>query len=333
MVVLLEIDELNRRNIMKRIGLITFTLTAAALFAACGAPAGNAPAANNSKTAPANAAAKPAAAAPTKEALMTLEKGGWEAWKNRDTKWSEENYSAKGVGFSSTGRQDKAAMIKAMADAKCDIKSYSLSDDNMRMIGPDVAVLTFKGTQDGTCDGKKVPAAVWASSVYIREGDKWKALIYMENPVVDPNAKPGPPAPPATAAKKEEAKPADAKPDALTDALMAVEKAGWDAWVARDAKGIESIMGKDFMYVSGKGPLDRAAAIKNWADPKCEGLAYTFHDPASISLSADVALVTYHAATKGKCDGVAMPAGFWVASFSQKEGGAWKNAFYTDIPG
>lgn len=314
---------------MKRISLITLTLALAALFAACGAPAGNnTPAANNANAA--NAATKPVAAAPTKEALMTLEKGGWEAWKNRDAKWSEENYSSKGVGFGKTGRQDKAAMIKAMSEAKCDIKSYALSDDNMRMIGPDVAVLTFKGTQDGTCDGKKVPAAVWASSVYIREGDKWKALLYMENAVVDPTAKPAAPAA-AAPAKKEEAKPADAKPDALTDALMAVEKTGWDAWVARDAKGVESVMGKDFQYVSGKGVMDRGAALKNWSEPKCEGLAYTFHDPASISLSADVALVTYHAAVKGKCDGAALPAGFWVASFSQKEGDAWKNAFYTDI--
>lgn len=319
---------------MKRINLLAITLAIAALLAACGAPAANnTPAANNANATNSNTnTAKPVAAAPTKDALMTLEKAGWEAWKNRDTKWSEENYSSKGIGFGKEGRLDKAAMIKSMAAAKCDIKSFTLSDDNMRMIGPDVAVLTFKGTQDGTCDGKKVPANVWASSVYIREGDKWKALLYMENAVVDPKAKPAAPAA-APAAKKDEAKPADAKPDALTDALMAVEKAGWDAWVSRDAKAVEAVMGKDFQYASGKGVLDRAAAIKNWAEPKCEGLAYTFHEPASISLSADVALVTYHASTKGKCDGVAMPAGFWVASFSQKEGDAWKNAFYTDIPG
>jgi hypothetical protein len=155
----------------------------------------------------------------------------------------------------------------------------------------------------------------------------------MENAVVDPNAKPAavPAAAPA-AAKKDETKPADAKPDALTDALMAVEKSAWDAWVARDAKAVEAVMGKDFQYAGGKGVMDRAASIKNWSEPKCEGLAYTFHDPAAISLSADVALVTYSADTKGKCDGVAMPPGFWVASFSQKEGDVWKNAFYTDVP-
>jgi Domain of unknown function (DUF4440) len=315
---------------MKRISLITFALGAAALFAACGAPADNKPAANNTNAANANAAAKPAAAAPTKEALMAIEKASWEAWKTRDPKWNQEYLSDKAVGFSMTaGRQDKAAMIKAFGDAKCDIKSYSFSDDTMKMLGPDVAVLTFKGTQDGTCDGKKVPAVVWSSSVYIREGDKWKSLLYMENEVVDPKA---PPKPAAAAAKKEAAPPAEAKPDALTDALMAVEKVGWDSWVKRDAKGVESVMGKDFVYMSGKGPLDRAAALKNWSEPKCEGLEYKFGEPKAISLSADVALVTYWADTKGKCDGVAIPPSFWVASFSMKEGDVWKNAFYTDVP-
>jgi hypothetical protein len=313
---------------MKLVRLTTFTLAAAALFTACGAPAGNAPAANNTNAAPANAAAKPAAAAPTKEALMTLEKSGWEAWKNRDTKWSEENYSAKGVGFGKDGRQDKAAMIKAMADAKCDIKSYSLSDDQMTMLGNDVAVLTFKGTQDGTCDGKKVPATVWASSVYVREGDKWKALLYVENEVVDPKAAPKPPA----AAKKEEAKPAETKPDALTETLMAIETKAWEAWKQRDKAGVEGVMAKDFFYMSGLGRTDRAGAIKLWAEAKCTGLDYKFSDPMGVSITPDVSLVTYKADAKGTCDGKPVTPAVWVASFDLKEGDAWKNAFYTDVP-
>lgn len=309
----------------------TFALTTAAAFilTACGAPAGNNAPATNAAPNPNANTAKPVAAAPTKEALMTIEKAGWEAWKTRDPKWNQDNLSDKSVGFSmKDGRQDKAGMMKAFGEAKCEIKSYSMSDDTIRMIGPDVAVLTFKGTQDGTCDGTKVPAAVWSSSVYVREGEKWKSLLYLENEVVDPKAAPKP----AAVAKKEAAQAAEAKPDALTEALMSVEKAGWDAWVKRDAKGVESVMGKDFVYLSGMGPLDRAAALKNWSEPKCEGLEYTFSDPKAVSLTADVALVTYKADAKGKCDGKPVTPSVWVASFDMKEGDVWKNAFYTDIP-
>ena len=133
-----------------------------------------------------------------------------------------------------------------------------------------------------------------------------------------------------TNAANTTAKPVAAAP--TKDALMTMEKAGWDAWVKRDAKGVESVMGKDFVYLSGMGPLDRAAALKNWSEPKCEGLEYTFSDPKAVSLTADVALVTYKADAKGKCDGKPVTPSVWVASFDMKEGDVWKNAFYTDIP-
>jgi hypothetical protein len=316
---------------MKKTTLFILTLAVAAFMAACGGTAENKPAANNANASNANTAAKPVAAAPTKDALMAIEKAGWEAWKNRDNKWSEENYSAKGVGFGKDGRQDKAAMIKAMADAKCDIKSYSLSDDQMTMLGNDVAVLTFKGTQDGTCDGKKVPAVVLASSVYVREGDKWKALLYVENPVVDPKA---PPAKPAAAApaKKDEAKAAETKPDALTDSLMAIETKAFEAWKTRDKAGVEGVMAKSFFYMSGLGLKDRASSIALWADGKCEGLDYKLTDPMGVSITPDVSLVTYKADTKGTCDGKPVSPPTWAASFDIKEGDVWKNAFYTDVP-
>ena len=159
---------------MKKITLFILTLVTAAFFAACGAPAVNSPVANNANTTNSNTA-KPTAAAPTKDALMTLEKTGWEAWKNKDQKVFQDLMSDRYVGFGTSGRVDKAASIKSTTDPKVNVKSYSLSDDQMAMLGNDVAVLTFKGTQDFTqADGKPGPKEVWSSSVYVREGDKWK---------------------------------------------------------------------------------------------------------------------------------------------------------------
>lgn len=317
---------------MKRISLFILTIVATVFFVACGGTADNKPAANTNATNASNAAntaTKPAAAAPTKDALMAIEKAGWEAWKTRDAKWNEENLSDKAVGFSpSGGRQDKAAMIKAFGEAKCEIKSFSFSDEQMTMLGADVAVLTFKGTQDGTCDGKKVPAEVWSTSVYVREGDKWKSYLYVENPVTDPKATPKYAAAPVN---KDDAKASDAKPDALTDSLMAIENKAWEAWKQRDKAGIEAVMAKDFMYVSGSGRMVRADAIKLWGDQKCEGLDYKFSDPKGVQVTPDVALVTYKADVKGKCDGKQVSPFLWVASFDTKEGDAWKNALYTDV--
>ena len=316
---------------MNKIKYLVLTAAAAVVFTACGAPAGNAPAtnANVANANAANAAAKPVAAAPTKDALVALEKTGWDSWKSKDPKPLQDLMSDHYVGFGSTGRVDKAASIKSVTDPKVVVRSYSFSDEQMTMLGNDVAVLTFKAAQDFTqADGKPGPKEVWSSSVYVREGDKWKNLMYVENPVVDPKA---PPAKPA-AARKDEAKPADTKPDTLTETLMAIETKAWEAWKQRDKAAIEGVMAKDFMYVSGLGRMAKADATKEWGDKKCEGLDFKFTDPMGVSVTPDVSLVTYKADAKGTCDGKPVAPGVWVASFDLKEGDAWKNAFYTDVP-
>ncbi len=306
---------------MKRISLITLTFVTAVFFVACGAPADNKPAANNAANANANTA-KPVAAAPTKEALMTMEKAGWEAWKNRDAKWTEENASDKYVGFSSTGRMDKAAAIKSYTEQKCEIKSYTLSDDQMQMVGPDVAVLTFKGVQDYTCDGKKGPANVNSASIYVREGDKWKAAFYAETAVVDPKAPPKP-----APAKKDEAKKEEAKPDAATDAVLSIEKKIWEAWKVKDGKALEDILAKDFVFYGGEGRRDRATTIKNWStDNKCEVKSYWLSDAKSVSLTKDVSLLTYKGGGDGTCEGQPIMTEWYVAAY-MKDGEAWRPSF------
>jgi hypothetical protein len=311
---------------MTKIKCLLLTAAAALILSACGAPAGNAPAnaANSTNAANANAA-KPAAAAPTKESIMALEKSLWEGWKNRDAKPFEEVLSDKYVGFGSTGRLDKATSIKNMTAQNCKVNSYSWSDEQMRMLGADVAVLTYKAEQDYTCDGKKGDTPTWSAGVYLREGDKWKNVFYAETKVTDPKAPPPP-------ARTGEAKAAESKPDAFTETLMAVEKRGWDGWVARDAKALGDVTASEFTYFSGRGRADRAEAMKLWTEPKCEGLAYTFAEPMGVQLSKDAALVTYKADVKGKCDGTPVAPTVWVASFDIKEGDAWKNSFYMDFP-
>lgn len=314
---------------MNKFRSLLIVATFAAISAACGSPASNTSenitnASNTAAASNANAA-KPAAATPSKDAIMALEKSGWEAWKNRDSKPAEELLSDKYVGFGATGRMDKAASAKSMSTPNCKINSYSWSDEQMRMIGSDVAVLTFKADQDYTCDGKKGDTPTWSASVYVREGDKWKNVFYAETKVVPANAQP-------PKARTGETKAPETKPDDLTTAMMSVETKGWDAWKNRDVKGVEDVMAKDFMYFSGKGRLERADAIKGWSEPKCTGLGYSFAEPRAVQLSKDAALVTYKANAQGTCDGIAVAPTLWVASFDVKEGDSWKNAFYMDLP-
>jgi len=310
--------------------LILTLLIGACAYWLIGCTTANTPAANtasnagNAAPANSNIAAKPAPAAASVEAIAALEKSGWEAWKNKDMKAFEDILSDRIVGFGKDGREDKAGLIKAMTADNCDVKSYSFSDQKLTNLGSDVAVLTFKSEQDAVCAGKKAPSPVYSATVYVREGDKWKNILYMESPVVDPKttkfATP-PPAPKATATS-----------DALTDQLMAVEKTEWEAWKTRDRKALESAMTSNFAVSGGYGYNSREDILKRWSEPKCKGLDYTFADAKGFNVTPDVTLVTYRADVKGSCDDGPIAPSMWVASFDMKEGGEWKNAFYVDRP-
>ncbi len=301
---------------MTNIKYFVLTLAAASLFAACPAPDSSTP----SNTENANAtAAEPAAAPPTKEALMTLEKSAYEAWKTKDAKFWDTFLADSFVGYGQGGKLDKASATKEYTGAECDIKSYALSDDTMTPLGSDAAFITYKTTVDGTCGGQKVPANSWAVGVYVRDGDAWKGAFHAEAPVVDPKA----PAKAAAPTAPAEAKKEEAKPDAATDALFAVEKKAWDAWKAGDAKGLDEFAGKEMTSLSpADGWTARDVTLKRWAGP-CEIKSVSLTDPASVALGSDFALLTFNSSVDGKCgDDIVVPER--GATIYAKEGDAWK---------
>jgi hypothetical protein len=311
---------------MNKIKDFVLAAAAALVFAAC---AGNTP--GNTASA-AKTAAKTAPAAPTRDALVTLEKSAYEAWKSKNAKFWDTFLSAQFVGYGLAGRLDKVSATKEYSGADCDIKSYALSDEQMKPLGDDVALLTYKTTIDGTCGGQKVPANSWAAGIYVRDGDKWKGAFHAEAPVVDPNASPAKPADKKEAPKKDAAKPA--AQDAGTDALMAAEKAIWEAWREHDAKRLEDLTAKDISFINIFGTYfaTKADALKDWTGPGCDVKSVSVTDGAGTMLSPTVGILRHTGTADGTCYGQKVDAVIWGTSVYVKEGEVWKWAFGINLP-
>ena len=313
---------------MTKIKYFVLTVAAACLFTACPAPDGNSAA--NTENANANAA-KPEAEAPTKDALVALEKSAYDAWKNKDAKFWEDFLADKFVGYGQTGKLDKASAMKEYAGENCDVKSFEFSDESMTPLGNDAAFITYKVSVDGTCAGQKLPASSWAVGAYVREDGKWKGAFHAESPVIDPKA----PAPHGTAgpaaAPSANSKDEAAKPDAATEALFAVEKKAWDDWKAGNAKGLEEFAGKNMVSLSSTdGWTARDVTLKRWAEP-CEIKSVSLTDPASVSFGADYAVLTFVSSVDGTCGGQAVGKE-WGATIYGKEDGAWKAVMTMGTP-
>jgi len=325
-------------------------MIAAALFAACGAPAENKPANTN-----ANAnTAKPVAAAPTKEALFEMDKKANEAWIKGDKAYFEGFLSDKFVSFERGERMSRGELLGMIGSFKCDVKTWSLDDPQMEKLDADTYVISYKGTFDGSCSGpdgkaEKLPSPIRAASIYVRSGEKWMGAFHSETMIVDPKAPPPPPA--KTEAKKEAPKkddkaaansnaataaaPAKPTPSANTDALVKTHTAGWEAFKAKDSKWFDANLTANASIVDplGNWMSGKANIVKQWTETmKCEGITkVSVTEGFSTALSPTVELLTLKGTADGKCDG--QPNGpLYQSVVYVKEGDAWKFAFMFESP-
>jgi len=59
-----------------------------------------------------------------------------------------------------------------------------LSDMKVHRVASDTAILTYKAVVEAICAGNKLPAEVYARSVWVKQGGKWLAASYQETPVM-----------------------------------------------------------------------------------------------------------------------------------------------------
>jgi hypothetical protein len=116
-----------------------------------------------------------------KETLIGLEKKSWEAWKNHDGKFFQDFLSDDHVEVGFGGSTEKAMVVKVVASANfCTVKSYSVDRFQVTMFNANTALLTYHAAQDTTCGGNAVPSPVWASSLYIKRGNRWLNAVYQQ---------------------------------------------------------------------------------------------------------------------------------------------------------
>jgi Domain of unknown function (DUF4440) len=115
-----------------------------------------------------------------KEALVNLEKQSWEAWKMRDGKFFQDFLSEDHLEVGFNGAATKPQIVDFVASPACVINSYSIDGVELKMLDPKIALLTYHAVQDTTCNGVPVPSPVWASSLYVKRGDRWFNAFYQQ---------------------------------------------------------------------------------------------------------------------------------------------------------
>lgn len=261
-------------------------------------------------------------------AFVTLENSAYEAWKSKDAKFWDTFLTDGFVGYGSAGRLDKKSATREYTGADCELASYALSDLQMRPLGGDVALVTYKATVDGTCGGEKLPAVSRAAGIYVRDGGRWKEAFHAEAPVVDAASGPAKPV------GKEATQADQSQPrDPGTDAMLAVEKDLWEAWRAHDGGRIEELTTREvsFINIFGTYFATRAEALKDWTGVGCDVKSVSVTDATGTMLSSTVGILRFNGAADGTCYGQKVGP-IWGTSVYLRDGDAWKWTFGINLP-
>ncbi len=119
-----------------------------------------------------------------KAQIIALERAGWEAWKNKNTSWFQNNTTDDCIWINSEGISDKTQMIKS-TQTDCNVKSVSIDNFKFVTLSENTVLLTYVAVQDGYCGDKKLSEKIRASVNYVKRGGKWLEAFYMETTIVE----------------------------------------------------------------------------------------------------------------------------------------------------
>ncbi len=256
---------------------------------------------------------------PTDQAtLIALEKSAIEARKTKDAKFWDTFLADNFVGYGPSGKLDKTTAARHFTGLDCEINSYALSNEQLRQIDPNVSLLTYRLTVDGQCSGQSS-----AATIYIRDGDNWKAAFHAESAIVEPKATSTPPA-----IQQEQP-----TLDPETQTLLTAEIAIWEAWKDQDAAKLDPLTTPEMSFINIFGTYfpTKAEALKDWTSHGCKVTRVSVTNPFVTRLSPHVAVLTFSATADGTCFG--QPIGpIWGTSVYRKTNDHWKWIFGINTP-
>jgi hypothetical protein len=113
--------------------------------------------------------------------------------------------------------------------------------------------------------------------------------------------------------------------------IMAIEKAGWQAWQDKNVDWYKTNTTEDFLMVLGAGTRNKAEVLKATSG-ECDVKSFALSDFKFVMLNENAVLMNYTADQDAMCGGKASATKVRASVNYVKRGGKWLEAFYTETP-
>jgi len=113
--------------------------------------------------------------------------------------------------------------------------------------------------------------------------------------------------------------------------IIAIEKAGWEAWKNKDASWARDNCTEEFLLVNSEAVSNKTQVVKATATD-CEVKSYSLDNFKFVTLDKDTVLLTYTAGQNGVCNSKPIPANVRASVVYVKRGSKWLEALYMETP-
>ncbi|MDQ6610660.1 MAG: nuclear transport factor 2 family protein [Bacteroidota bacterium] len=111
--------------------------------------------------------------------------------------------------------------------------------------------------------------------------------------------------------------------------IIALEKAGWQAWKNKDAAWFKTNLADDFIMVNADGVGNKAQVVKS-TPTDCMVKSFSLDNFKFVRLNEGAGLLTYTAMQDAVCSGKTIPAKVRATVTYVKRGGKWLEAMYME---
>ncbi len=113
--------------------------------------------------------------------------------------------------------------------------------------------------------------------------------------------------------------------------IIALEKAGWEAWKNKNSAWYQTNLTEDYLLVNSEGVNNKSQTVKSIAG-ECEVKSYSLDNFKFVMLDKNTALLTYTGMQDAVCNGKTIPATVRSSAVYVRRGGKWLEALYMETP-
>jgi hypothetical protein len=112
--------------------------------------------------------------------IETLERQLWDQWKNRTVESMRDRIAADAVVLDDTGITDREGAIAIWAKQSCDVQDVALEDVKVTSLAPTVALITYRASVTGTCEGQPLGSST-NSSIWVQRDGGWQTVHHQQS--------------------------------------------------------------------------------------------------------------------------------------------------------